>query len=394
VSLNTLQQICAGRIGQKFSRSIVASLALALLLAACEEKPVAPPPAPPEVTVIKVEPRDTPVTYEFVGVTASSQQVQVRARVAGFLDDRLYTEGGIVKKGDLMFQMDPKPFQAQLDAAEAALAEQKARLWTANADLKRVKPLALAKAVSMKELDDTQGRVNAAAAAVEMSKAEVETARLNLGYTKIYAPVTGVSSYARVQSGAYVDQSDSLLTYVAQLDPIWIDFSVSEDMMLSLRSQEKAGTLRRLSGDEGLKIELKMADDSLYPEAGQLFFRDANYSTQTGTFLVRATIGNPDELLRPGQFVRVLVQGYIRPNAIEVPQRAVLQGAKGFFVWVIDGEGKAQIREVTVGDWHGDSWFISKGLASGDQVVTDGLVRLAKGVPVKIVSVQTAAAGN
>jgi membrane fusion protein (multidrug efflux system) len=358
---------------------------LSVLLVACGDKPEAPPPPPPEVTVLKVNPKDTPVTFEFVGITASSQQVEVRARVAAFLDDRLYTEGSIVRKGDVMFQMDPKPFQVQLNAAKAALAEQKARLWTATANLKRVKPLARAKAVSMKELDDSQGRVNAAAAAVEMAQAEVETAELNLGYTTIYAPVTGASSFARIQSGAYVDQKDSLLTYVAQLDPIWVDFSVSEDMMLSIRRQEKEGLLRRSAGKEKLTIKLVMADDSVYPETGKLFFGDANYSTDTGTFLVRATIGNPDGLLRPGQFVRVQIKGYIRPNAVAVPQQAVLQGAKGFFVWIVDSENKAQTRQVEVGDWYRDDWFISAGLSSGERVVTEGFVRLSKGAAVKIV---------
>ena len=333
---------------------------------------------------MKVESKDSPVTFQFVGITQSSQQVEVRARVDGFLDDRLYTEGSIINKGDVMFRMDAKPFEAQLDAAKAALAEQEARLWTARADLKRVKPLAKANAVSLKELDDSQGRVNAAAAAVEMAKADVETAELNLGYTTIYAPVTGASSFARIQNGAYVDQKNSLLTYVAQLDPIWVDFSISEDELLSLRSQRKKGQLQ-LPENGMLDIELVMADGSVYPETGKIFFWDANYSTETGTFLMRATFANPEQDLRPGQFVRVRVKGMIRPDAILVPQQAVLQGAQGFFVWLVDGEGKAQTRSVEVGDWQGDNWFVYKGLSDGDRLITDGIVRLAKGTPVKVV---------
>jgi membrane fusion protein (multidrug efflux system) len=360
-----------------------ALLSAILLLAGCG-KPEAPPPALPEVTVMKMEAKDAPVTFEFVGITASSQQVEVRARVDGFLDDRLYTEGSIVQKGDVMFRMDAKPFEAQLDAAKAALKEQEARLWTARADLKRVKPLAKANALSLKELDDSQGRVNAAAAAVEMSRADVETAELNLGYTTIYAPVTGASSFARIQNGAYVDQKNSLLTYVAQLDPIWVDFSISEDEMLSLRGQRKKAQLQMPEGGM-LDIELVMADGSVYPEIGRIFFRDANYNTETGTFLLRATFANPDQELRPGQFVRVQLKGIIRPDAFLVPQQAVLQGAQGFFVWVVDSEGKAQIRNVEVGDWQGDNWFISRGLSNGDRLITDGIVRLAKGAPVKIV---------
>jgi membrane fusion protein (multidrug efflux system) len=338
------------------------------------------------VEVVEVQPGDAAVTFEYVGVTASSQQVEVRARVDGFIQDRVYTEGSIVKQGDVMFRIDPKPFEAQLSAAEGALAEQKARLWTAQANLKRVRPLAEANAVSKKDLDDSVGKVNAAQAAVDMAEAEVETANLNLGYTTIQAPVTGVSSFARIQVGAYVDSQSSPLTYVAQIDPIWVDFSVSEDEMLKARRETAAGLLRfpRAEGDEKLDVELILADGSVYPETGRIFFRDANYSTDTGTFLLRATFPNEKGLLRPGQFVRARLVGAVRPNAIKVPQSAVLQGAQGFFVWIVDDEQKARVRNVEVGDWQGDEWFIASGLSPGDRVVTSGTIRLAAGAPVKI----------
>ncbi len=366
------------------TRSAAVALVTAILLLTACGKPKAPPASPPEVTVMRIEAKDTPVNFEYVGTTESSQQVEVRARVDGFLDDRLYTEGSIVQKGDVMFRMDAKPFEAQLDAARSALAQQEARLWTAQAELKRVKPLAEANAVSLRELDDSQGRVNASTAAVEMARAEVRTAELNLGYTTIYAPVTGASSFARIQNGAYLDPRNSLLTYVAQLDPMWVNFSISEDEMLSLRSQRKEGRLR-MPEDGVLDVELVMEDGSTYPETGRIFFRDANYSTDTGTFLLRATFANSEQDLRPGQFVRVRVKGAIRPGALLVPQQAVLQGAQGFFVWVVDAEGKAQIRSVEVGDWQGGNWFVFEGLSNGDRLITDGIVRLARGVPVKIV---------
>ena len=359
-------------------------VASALLLAACA-KHETPAPPPPEVTVVTVEPRDTAVTYEFVGSTLSSQQVEVRARVDGFLDKRLYTEGSIVNTGQVMFQMDPKPFEAQLDAAKGALAEQKARLWTAQANLKRVKPLAKANAVSKKDLDDAMGKVNAAAAAVEMALANVDTAQLNLGYTTISAPVTGVSSYARIQNGAYINQQSGPLTYVAQLDPIWVDFSISEDEMLKFQEQRKTGLLRFPEND-AFMVDIVLADGTIFPNTGSIFFRDANYSAKTGTFLIRATFDNPDGMLRPGQFVRVNVKGMTRPDAILVPQSAVLQGAGGFFIWIVDKDGKAQTRPVVVGDWQGDNWFINKGLTAGDRVITDGIIRLAAGVPVRVVS--------
>ena len=354
------------------------------LMGGCTD-PEKPPPPIPEVTVMQIQPKDTPVTFEFVGITQSSQQVEVRARVNGFLDERLYTEGSMVKKGEVMFKMDRKPFEAKLVAAQGALAQQKARLWTAHANLKRIKPLAKANALSKKDRDDAQGRFNSSAAAVEMAKADVVTAELNLGYTTIHAPVTGASSFARIQNGAYVNQASSLLTYVAQLDPIWVNFSVSEDEFLRFREEKKSGRLRT-PGNEVVDVEIEMADGSIYPESGRLFFRDANYSTETGTFLIRATFPNLQGVLRPGQFVRTRLKGASRPNAILVPQKVLLQGAKGFFVWIVDKEGKAQTRHVEVGDWQDDNWFVFKGLSAGDNVITDGMIRLSAGKPVKILT--------
>jgi membrane fusion protein, multidrug efflux system len=363
------------------------SFSLFTLLAAtgCEQKrPQAGAVGPIEITTLTVVEQDAPVSFEFVGNTESSRQVEIRARVNGFLDQRVYVEGAFLKAGALMFIMDAKPFAAQLAAARAELAEQQARLETARANLRRVKPLAAQNAVSQKDLDDATGQEKAAAAAVEAAKANVEQASLNLSYTKIYTPVTGLSSFARVQDGAYVNQANSLLTYVAQLDPIWVNFSISENQRLRLDTSIKEGTLRA-PADDNYAVDVILANAAVYPHVGRITFADASYSRETGTFLMRATLANPDGALRPGQFVRVLIKGAIRPNAILVPQSAVLQGAQGHFVWIVDKDNKAQIRNVQVGPWHGDQWFINSGLAAGDVVVTDGSVRLANGAPVKIV---------
>jgi len=362
------------------------------LLAGCDKKaPVAAERPPVEVTVQKVAPRNAPVTYEFVGQTQSSHQVQIRARVAGFLDKRLYTEGTMVKAGQPMFQQDPKPFQAQLDAAKGALAEQQARLQTANDNLAQVRPLAALKALSQKELDDATGQQQAAAAAVQTAQANVETAKLNLGYTRITTPVTGLSSFARVQDGAYVNAENSLLTYVEKVDPIWVNFSISENEMLSARSEQKAGRLK-LPPQEQYVVELVLADGSVFPKQGRVTFANADYDPQTGTFLLRATLPNPEGALRPGQFVRVRLQGAVRPNAILVPQQSVLQGAKGHFVVLVDKDGKALLRNVEVGPWLGDDWFINAGLQPGDRVVTDGMARLSPGATVTIVELKAASA--
>ncbi len=370
--------------------ALLAALAATALLAGCEKHEQKAEERPPvAVTAMTVTPRDTPVTYEYVGQTQSSHQVQVRARVAGFLDKRVYTEGAMVKAGEVMFQQDPKPFQAQLDAALGALAEQQARLQTANDNLAQVKPLAALNALSQKDLDDATGQQQAAAAAVQTAKANVETARLNLSYTTITTPVTGLSSFARVQDGAYVNAENSLLTYVEKVDPIWVNFTVSENDVLSLRSEETKGRLLA-PADRNYPVEVVLADGSVFPDRGRITFANASYNPQTGTFLLRATLPNPKGDLRPGQFVRVRVLGMVRVGAILVPQQAVLQGAKGHFVVLVDKESKAQVRAVQVGPWYGDDWFITDGLKPGDVVVTDGVARLTPGAPVKVAA---AAAG-
>lgn len=355
------------------------------LLAACGKQEQAPAARPSvEVTAVTIAPKDTPVSYEFVGQTLSSHLVQIRARVAGFLDKRVYGEGSLVKAGEVMFLQDPKPFQVQLDAANAALAEQQARLKVAEDNLAQVKPLAALNALSQKELDDATGQQQAAAAAVESAKAGVEGAKLSLSYTTITTPVTGYSSYARVQDGAYVNGENSLLTVVEQVDPIWVDFTLSENDMLGLRTDKEKGLLK-LPPNDAYVVEVILADGALFAEKGRITFANASYNAQTGTFLLRASLPNPEHLLRPGQFVRVRVNGAVRVNAVLVPQAAVLQGAKGHFVILIDKESKAQIRPVQVGPWYGDDWFITGGLQAGDVVATDGVARLSPGASVKIV---------
>lgn len=366
-------------------RVLLIALVLLLPVSGCsKEKKEAPAAPAAEVTVIQIAGRDTPVSFEFVGQTESSHQVEIRARVAGFLDKRVYTEGALVKAGEVMFKQDPKPFQAQLAAAKGALAQQVARLQTARDNLARVRPLAAENALSQKDLSDAIGLEQAAAAAVDTARANVETAQLNLGYTTIASPVTGLSSFAQVQDGAYVSTGNSLLTTVEQVDPIWINFTLSENEILTLRSERERGQLR--TPERGsYEIEAVLADGTVFGHTGRITFANASYNQQTGTFLIRATFPNPDALLRPGQFIRVRAKGAVRPNAILVPQQAVLNGAQGHFVWIVDKEGKAQVRPVQVGPWYKDEWFIVGGLTAGETVAVDGVIKLAPGVPVKAV---------
>jgi membrane fusion protein, multidrug efflux system len=316
--------------------------------------------------------------------------------VSGFLDKRVYTEGSVVKAGQVLFRMDPKPFQAQLDAANAALQRNQAAMTVAKQNLDRTKPLAAKNALSQKDLDDATGQYEQSAAAVEQSKAQVTSAQLDLSYTVISSPVAGVSSYAAVADGTYLSPQNAQLTTVSVLTPMWVNFSLSENEYLRVQNDIRDGRLK-LPSDMNLTVEIVQPDGSVFPFTGKITFADPSYNSQTGTFLIRATVDNPKGVLRPNQYVRARLKGAVRPNAILVPQRAVQQGAKGHFAWVLNSQGKAEQRPLVVGDWHGDSWFVNEGLKPGDQLVVDGGQRLSPGATVIVVQADgkvTAAAAS
>ncbi len=376
--------------------ALLPALGVLSLLAACgKEVPKLPPP-PLEVSTITVQPRNIEVSAEYVAQTQSSQAVNIQARVSGWLDKRVYTEGAVVKAGQVLFRMDQKPFQAQLDAANAALQRNQAALTVATQNLNRTKPLAAKNALSQKDLDDAQGQYEQSAAAVEQSKAQVTSAQLDLSYTVISSPVAGVSSYAAVADGTYLSPQNSQLTTVSVLTPMWVNFSLSENEFLRIRNDVRDGRLK-LPPDMNMTVEIVQPDGSIFPFTGKITFADPSYNPQTGTFLIRATVDNPKGVLRPNQYVRARLRGAVRPDAILVPQRAVQQGAKGHFAWVLDAQGKAEQRPLTVGDWHGDSWFVNEGLKLGERLVVDGGQRLTPGAQAIVVQADgkpTAAAAS
>jgi membrane fusion protein (multidrug efflux system) len=369
---------------KRFLIPLSMAVAATLLLGCSKQQAPKPAPPPAEVSALTVHAREVPIVFEFVGQTESSQQVEIRARVAGFLEKRVYTEGTSVKPGQVMFLMDRKPFDASLQAAKAELAQQQARLTTARANLTRVKPLVADNALSAKDLDDATGQEQGAAAAVEAARAKVTDAQLNLSYTTITSPVGGLSSFAKVQDGAYVDVQNSLLTYVAKLDPIRVNFSLSENETLRARADLTRQLLKSAPRNQYV-VDVVLADGSVFPTQGRITFADASFSQETGTFLIRAEIPNPKGELRPGQFVRVKVHGFSRPNSIVVPQAAVQEGPRGSFVWLVDKDGKAAQRNVQAGQWIGDNWLITDGLKDGDRVIVDGVLRVAPGAPLKVV---------
>jgi len=372
------------RITLSLLRSFGALAALSLL-GACSEHKTPVQAGPSEVTVIRIEPRETPITYEFTAQTESSQLVEIRTRVSGFLDRRTYTEGAQVQAGQTLFQIDRKPLEAQLAAARGELSAQQARLTVALATLNRVQPLAEQNALSKKDLDDAQGNERGAQAAVEVAKANVMTNELNLGYATIKSPISGLASFAKVQDGTYLNANgqDALLTTVAALSPMRINFSVSENEILKYREKIASGNLQAPSNDKYI-VEVVLSDGSVFPEKGRITFADTSYSQGTGTMMVRAEIANTQKTLLPGQFVRARLIGASYPKGILVPQKAVQQSGQGYFVWIVDQENKARTRPISVGQWIGEHWLVESGLNAGDTVVTDGFMRLAPGAPVKV----------
>jgi len=338
-----------------------------------------------EVTAVKVEPRDVPITFEWLAQTESSRQVEIRARVAGILEKRVYKEGAVVQEGQVMFEMERKPFETKLDAAKADLGVQEARVANARQNLERVQDLSKKNAVSRQALDEAINAEREAAAAVLSAKAKVTEAELNLSYTTIRAPITGLSSFATKHDGSYIGQGEnSMLTYVAAIDPIWVKFSASENHWLRLQEEVKAGRLV-VPPDDAFDVEVVLADGRIHPQKGRLTFTDLAFSRDTGTYQVRAEVPNPQEDLSPGQFVHARLLGAVRPKAILLPKRAVLQGAKGSFVWVVGPQSKAEFRPIELGDWYGDEWFVNEGLHSGDTVVVDGGIKVQPGATLKVV---------
>jgi len=335
---------------------------------------------PPEVAVITVSAKAQPVELEYTGQTAGSRETEVRARVAGIVNKRLFEEGATVKAGTPLFQIDPANFQTQLASAEAAVAVAEARVSQARRDQARLGPLAAEKAISQKEFDDSKSALESSEASLKQAQAQANEARLNLGYTRVIAPIGGTTGVAAKSDGSLVTAADSLLTTIVQTNPMYVNFSVSEGDLLRMNKQLNAGQLsvpgkRAANGSLGFTVNVKLADGSTYPRSGKLNFASEKVNPQTGSFDVRAEIPNPDGSLRPGQFVRVLLGGANRPNSLSVPQRAVIDSPFGKMVFTVSPDNKLVPSPVELDGWTQGNWIVTKGLKDGDRVLVDGFIK-------------------
>lgn len=347
---------------------------------------------PAQVATVTLAPRTLPVSWEYVGQTTGSKDVEVRARVTGILEKKLFQEGGQVKAGQPLFTIDPKPLEAQAAAARADVARAEAQLAQAEREAARLVPLAERRAVGRKEADDALSAVDLARATLAAAKARYAEVELNLGYTRVVAPVTGLTSRAMKSEGSLVNANETLLTVISQVDPIWVPFNISENEQLAINRSVAAGLLE-LPKDNGFEVTIRLADGTVFPRSGKINFADTRVNPATGSYEMRAEVANRDRALKPGQFVRVTLKGAMRRNAIAVPQVAVLDGPQGKFVYVPgkdkDGKDVALPRPVVLGPWvEADGvnlWVVESGLKAGETVIVDGVARImAPGSPIML----------
>lgn len=354
-----------------------------LTFTACR-KEEAPPPPPINVSVAKMVPQTTPAFFEYVGFTKSSHPVDIFARVQGYIDKIGYVEGSMVEKGDLLFQLDPRPFIAAVDRAKGVLSREEAILWNARVTRERLEPLYEQHAASRRDLDNAIAAQLAAEADVQTAKASLVEAELNLSYTTILSPITGLSQRARFREGTLITPGENaLLTTISVLDPIWVDFNVPSNDFLTTRELIKKGLLQ-FPKDMDFTMEIVLSDGSTFPFPGKANFTSPTVDERTGTMLVRAVFANPYKTLKPGEFARVRALGAVRPNSLFVPQSAVLEGKSGMIVYTVGEGDKIEMKPVKTGDWYENTWVIQSGLNPGELVIVDGVNKVQPGTIVNI----------
>jgi len=366
-----------------------------------------PPVSVPDVEVVQVEQKDVPIYGEWIGTLDGLTNADVRAQVTGYLLRQGYQEGAFVQKGQLLFEIDPRPFQAALDQAEGQLAQAKAQLANAQAvqgrtelDVNRYTPLAKEQAASQQDLDNAvqnnlaaKATVATAEAQIKTDQAAVETAKINLDFTRLTSPIDGIAGQAQLQVGALVNLSSGPVTSVSTVDPIKVYFTVGEPQYLAWRERFPTESSRE-AADKNLRLELILADGSTYPHTGSFYFADRQVNEGTGAIRLAGLFPNPSNILRPGGYGKVRAVIRLQHGALLVPQRAVseLQGA--YQIAVVDDDNKVSLRTVQVGDRSGSDWVIAEGLKPGERVVVEGLQKIRPGLQVNPKPFAVAAQGR
>jgi membrane fusion protein, multidrug efflux system len=366
-------------------RALPSLLAALLLVTSCDKKPAKPPPRPPpQVGVITLQPRSVSITTELPGRTTAYLIADVRPQVNGLITRRAFVEGADVKAGQQLYQIDPAPYQAALDSAQATMAHDKAALATARAKSARYKPLAAAQAVSKQDYDDSVAATGEAAADILAARAGIEQAQINLAYTKVAAPISGRIGRSTVTPGALVtaNQTTAMATITA-LDPIYVDVEQPATTLLRLRAELAAGQLQA-SGPNQARVTLKLEDGSDYKQPGTLQFSEVNVDEGTGSVLLRAIFPNPAHELLPGLYVREELQEGTDDRAILVPQQAISHNPHGDpTVLLIGSDNKVKLQIIETGRAVGADWIVTNGLKPGDVVIVDGLQQAKPGAEVK-----------
>ncbi len=365
-----------------YTARLVLSVAAALALTGCDKEQAAPPAPPaPEVRVTEARIQSVPVVREYVGSVEAYRSVQVRARVEGILEKRHFTEGTNVRKGQLLFTIDPLNYEATLRDAQAQLAQAQANLANARAREARYAPLVKEDAISKQDYDDALSQLEQAKAIVNSAKATVDRARLNLGYTKVYATEDGRIGESLVPEGALVGKGEpTLLANIDKLDPIYVGFTIPDRDALILRKAVESGEMKAATGETARFL---LPDGSEYDKAGRIDFADTRVNPETGTITLRAVLPNSKPPLLPGMFVRVELTAAQRPNAVLIPQQSVVKVPTGHVAFVVGADGKVERRDLVVGEWYRDDWIVEKGIGAGDRVVVEGVQRVQPGMTVK-----------
>lgn len=356
-------------------------VAVLLPLIGCATKTEAAPPPPPEVQVVPVEQKDVPIYGEWVATLDGFVNADIRPQVTGYLMKQNYREGMVVKKGDILFEIDPRPFQAALEQAKGDQAQAEAQRGKTELDVQRDTPLAKQSAIPQAQLDNDIQANAAAAAVVAGSKAKVEEARLNLEFTKVRSLLNGIAGLAKGQIGDLVSPT-SVLTTVSQVEPIKAYFSVSEQEYLPFASRISEIVTGKRSFDKKKNLDLILADGSVYPHKGSILVADRQVDAKTGTIRFAAEFDNSSGVLRPGQFARVRLPTSVAKNALLVPQRSVIETQGSYQVAVVTADNKASIRPVKVGERVGDMWIIQSGIDPAERVIVEGFQKVKEGAPV------------